>query len=1202
MAVIDPKKLLPESSKKTSILVPKSNVQIASPSMSTKMLQPADKPAAGGGSIVVVEKLIKINDILKDTLKVKKDREKAEDRAEEKEERQQREQNLEKQKASKKKGKSLFQIPKSGGLDWLGNWLTWTVLGFLFNNFKEFLAYLKPIWTNVIVPVGKIIYDIGKALLNGFVTFIDIGYSAYKTIEGLIGDLGGEGAEEEFREASKGLTTVMNAALIALMLAASTKPGGGGVDPKKGNRPGRPGTPGNRGRNTGVTRGRGGRPGTGGIFRRGPKVTQGGTGPRLLNRVTRRGASKVTTGLGGSLTGKLGLRAAGRVLKPVLGRLPIVGGLIEFFISWALGDPIGKAAFRGVGSVLVGALGGLIGSIFPGPGTLIGAALGGMAGGELAGRLYDMIFGNEQPKKPKKPKNEKKPDKKPVSKSQQRRKNRRGIQKVERKVAVGRVDKTETRPGQDLLNKARIEKFYGKTHTSGDNTPYDFLVTASGIAKNNTALNGVIGSLMGSGIDLTLGQKPDQRSINQISDTLSAFAAASMQKDLNKAVLEIQEMFALEDGGSVPASRAISRRGGDALVQMKEKLQKGISEAINITSLEIIAKLSNTIKYGGLSSGGGNKPKTETPNTSTYNTTTGGLTTSGGGSDFWTLVAVASLEDGDGQARADVAQSIYNRKASGAYSGSTIRDLILAKTQYQPTWDYPNGTKNGYGNPNDEWFNIVDAQTAAAATGKDVAFIEKAAADIQNKKYQQEAVKFVGGRTDFTNYPKSDRKGQVVRSTNKPNNYFGWDWNYTGTNVAGIPQFNTTIERLQSSNAPGGGEVKGNPVVTSEYGKLRGSRRHGGTDIAAPTGTPLTAVRNGVYEDEFFESAWGTTSVYKTDNGEYHLYAHQSKRAGKKKGDKIQAGEIIGYVGSTGRSTAPHLHWEIGTGWNGYVLSGKSDPLKKYNYKLPFTVGRKNAPAQQTNKKVSPLVSTLPVATGLGRQGTTQTADYGLGGGAGQKGYIIVPGHAAGGGAPGEMELTPELAKNIVANVKKRVGPNVPIKVLDMHGATANTDSAFTIQQDKLKELEKQGYEVIELHMDASLESGVGTGRGVILPMPGTDAINPVEADFARTAGAFSRTHRGGLAGTNRGISLIELGNMSPELQQKVLRGNGLTKQELDRLTKPLEDSLIRGMGLQERASLGGPQSREVASLQRTPDYAEGQTTILYQKEVVLVG
>ena len=43
---------------------------------------------------------------------------------------------------------------------------------------------------------------------------------------------------------------------------------------------------------------------------------------------------------------------------------------------------------------------------------------------------------------------------------------------------------------------------------------------------------------------------------------------------------------------------------------------------------------------------------------------------------------------------------------------------------------------------------------------------------------------------------------------------------------------------------------------------------------------------------------------------------------------------------------------------------------------------------------------------------------------------------------------------------------------------------------------------------------------------------------------------------------------MSPELQRKVLKGNGLSKEELDKLTKPLEDSLIRGMGLQERASL----------------------------------
>ena len=127
---------------------------------------------------------------------------------------------------------------------------------------------------------------------------------------------------------------------------------------------------------------------------------------------------------------------------------------------------------------------------------------------------------------------------------------------------------------------------------------------------------------------------------------------------------------------------------------------------------------------------------------------------SGGGSDFWTLAAVAAMEDSDGQARADVAQSIYNRKASGAYGGGTIRELIIADKQFQPTWDYPRKNTGMKANP--EWLAITNAASAAAATGKSVAFINQAAADIQNKQYQDEAKKFVGGRTDFTNYSKTN--------------------------------------------------------------------------------------------------------------------------------------------------------------------------------------------------------------------------------------------------------------------------------------------------------------------------------------------------------------------------------------------------------------------------------------------------------------
>jgi hypothetical protein len=166
--------------------------------------------------------------------------------------------------------------------------------------------------------------------------------------------------------------------------------------------------------------------------------------------------------------------------------------------------------------------------------------------------------------------------------------------------------------------------------------------------------------------------------------------------------------------------------------------------------------------------------------------------TSGGGSDFWTLVAVAATEDNDGQARADVAQSIYNRKASGAYEGGTIRELILADGQYQPTWDYPRKNPKG-DKANSEWYNIVDAETAAAATGKSVNFIQQAAADIQNTRYQKEAKKFVGARTDFTNYSKPNRREEVVRTTNTPNNYFGFDWNYRGNKMGSMPNFTTTL-------------------------------------------------------------------------------------------------------------------------------------------------------------------------------------------------------------------------------------------------------------------------------------------------------------------------------------------------------------------------------------------------------------------------
>ena len=89
------------------------------------------------------------------------------------------------------------------------------------------------------------------------------------------------------------------------------------------------------------------------------------------------------------------------VLRPILKRIPIFGGILDFFVSWAMGEPIGKAAAKGIGSALGSALFGLISAVFPPaePFALVG---GGMLGDFLGGWIYDraseMLSGGGQKK------------------------------------------------------------------------------------------------------------------------------------------------------------------------------------------------------------------------------------------------------------------------------------------------------------------------------------------------------------------------------------------------------------------------------------------------------------------------------------------------------------------------------------------------------------------------------------------------------------------------------------------------------------------------------------------------------------------------------------------------------------------------------------------------------------------------------------
>ena len=98
-------------------------------------------------------------------------------------------------------------------------------------------------------------------------------------------------------------------------------------------------------------------------------------------------------------------------------------------------------------------------------------------------------------------------------------------------------------------------------------------------------------------------------------------------------------------------------------------------------------------------------------------------------------------------------------------------------------------------------------------------------------------------------------------------------------------------------------------VVSSPFG-MRGSEFHRGIDLAAGEGTPIFASKAGTVLIAEAHYSWGNYVVIQHDNGEVTLYAHQRNYA-VSPGQRVEQGETIGFVGSTGNSTGSHLHFEL---------------------------------------------------------------------------------------------------------------------------------------------------------------------------------------------------------------------------------------------------------------------------------------------------
>ena len=176
--------------------------------------------------------------------------------------------------------------------------------------------------------------------------------------------------------------------------------------------------------------------------------------------------------------------------------------------------------------------------------------------------------------------------------------------------------------------------------------------------------------------------------------------------------------------------------------------------------------------------------------------------------------------------------------------------------------------------------------------------------------------------------------------------------------------------------ATGGSKASGN--ITSGFGQRStgvagASTNHGGIDIAGGAwvkGAPISVIKPGTVEatGDHGSSSWGKHVVVKHDDGSYSLYGHLDQinvRKGQKINSSGGAATVIGKLGSTGVSSGPHLHFELGTGWNG-TITGKIDPAP---YVDNYVRGGGNVTVDGTPMNIASPVSPKPGSNPLSPNG-----------------------------------------------------------------------------------------------------------------------------------------------------------------------------------------------------------------------------------------
>jgi hypothetical protein len=731
---INSQKLLPQSEFKSSLMkvgkttTKKSNVTSKNDSNLLKK-----------ELLKIKENLIKINNLLLGDITFKKGEIEISRRGKEKEKFNLRENELEEKKEKEVTKSNESLIPKMGIFDRINRFITFTILGFLFNKFIKHLPKVLE-FVKKIQPVGVFIESFVGNVFNGIVDFIDWGYKAYDSVRDFTKNLGGEDFQKTFDDFSKNLNTFVNLAIVAGMATM-----GGtdfGLDGKKGGKPtSRPSTPtkskisdylsrndqtkkieklyGNDAARMYEARraqGDSQKRALGDVRKKFDHLEfqgglKGGTGPgKVFGRGFGNAGSRFTT----KILGKAGKKVAGKLL----GRIPIIGGLVDFLFALWSGEPVGRAAAKGVGATIGAALG----TFIPVPG--VGTILGGILGDIVGGALYDTLIGN-RPEKPKKSEIKAKKSGGQVATRKGKVVGGKIKRSLRRKITAPKASKIK--PGASVGGEKAIKKIFPEPETKQIGkvvNPYGFITDTS----NKMGEIPFLGPLFGLFGKVLLGNTPNKGDYTNIGLGMNAW----INNAITSGNLQGNLIKGFSDGGIIENAIGSNNISGWVEKSVEELVKNKVTDAINELRKNLgLKELTGSTQQNGpdgeLGDGAGLYVSSDSP-------------------DFWLLATAALFENSHSQGAADVAQVIYNRVAMPGDPwkvNNSIRQAILNPGQFQPVRQY-----GGYA----AWSAIKTKQDAirfATSHRKSQEQLESVAASLLDKEKQNSARNFVGPRDNF---------------------------------------------------------------------------------------------------------------------------------------------------------------------------------------------------------------------------------------------------------------------------------------------------------------------------------------------------------------------------------------------------------------------------------------------------------------------